>query len=106
MSKKVICPVCWHEETFRAIRQEQEADHDDPVLAYWCKPYGGARGQQVTVWDGGYWECGICRLRLPAFSMALLIDAVLRVSDPNSDSYDEKEKTFKDAIEAAGGESK
>jgi hypothetical protein len=34
---------------------------------------------------------------------AVLIDAVLRVSDPDSDSYDPNEKVFEDAMHAAKG---
>jgi len=33
----------------------------------------------------------------------VLIDAVLRVSDPDSDSYDENEKVFADSMVAASG---
>lgn len=97
MHTKIICPCCWHEETFRAIKQGQEIVHDDPTLMNWKKPYGGPRGQIVTQWDNGWWQCEICQLRLPEHQAFLLIDAVLRVSDPDSDSYDQKEKVFADA---------
>jgi hypothetical protein len=33
----------------------------------------------------------------------VLIDAVLRVSDPDSDSYDENEKVFADSVLAIEG---
>jgi len=52
--KKVLCPVCWHEETFRAIRQNGEPVRDDASTMLWHRPEGGARGQIVTMWDGGH----------------------------------------------------
>lgn len=101
---KVFCPICWHEETWRAIRQQTEPVRDDMPRMRWNHPQGGARGQVVTMWDGGHWRCEICRMALPAHVAAILIDAVLRVSDPDSDSYVERENTFADAIAAAKGE--
>jgi len=101
MSKTVMCPVCWHEETFRAIRQNTEAVHDDVPNMRWNRPYGGARGQVVTAWDGGYWRCERCHVSLSPFMAALMIDAVLRVSDPDSDMFDGV--IFEDAKVAADG---
>ncbi len=95
---KIICPVCWHEETHRALRQGDEATHDDPQMMFWNKPYGGARGQQCTPWDNGWWSCEYCQLRVTEPSAFLLIDSVLRNSDPDSDSYDKETKCFKDAL--------
>ena len=46
--KKVLCPVCWHEETWRAIRQHGEPVHDDASTMLWHRPEGGARGQIVN----------------------------------------------------------
>jgi len=99
----VICPVCWHEETFRAIQQGTEPCHDDASSMRWQRPGGWARVQICTMWDGGYWRCGKCGIALPPHMAAVLIDAVLRVSDPDSDSYDRNEKTFEDAMHAAKG---
>jgi len=96
--KKVMCPICWHEETFRAIRQKTEPIHDDIQNMLWKEPYGGARGQICTVWDGGCWHCLQCGVSLTPQMAALMIDAVLRVSDPDSDSYNGE--TFLDAIAA------
>jgi hypothetical protein len=99
--KKVLCPVCWHEETFRAIRQHSEAVRDDAPVMLWQRPYGGARAQIVTEWDEGHWRCERCNLALWPSAAFLMIDAVLRVSDPDSDSYDGE--TFADARAAAAG---
>ena len=49
----VICPVCWHEETFRAIQQGTEPCHDDASSMRWQRPGGWARVQICTMWDGG-----------------------------------------------------
>lgn len=91
--KKAICPVCWHEETHDAIRHSREVVHDDAHLMAW----------KVRQWENGWWECGKCGVRLTPRMAALLIDAVLRVSDPDSDSYDEEEHVFKDSVVAAKG---
>jgi hypothetical protein len=101
MSAKAICPVCWHEETFRALKQHCEPVHDDPQYMLWQRPYGGARGQVVTVWDEGRWNCPVCGVSLTPRMAAILLDAVLRVSDPNSDSFDGE--TFEDARVANKG---
>ena len=101
--KKVLCPVCWHEETFRAIRQNGEPVRDDASTMLWHRPEGGARGQIVTMWDGGHWRCQTCGISLPPRMAGVLIDAVLRVSDPDSDSYDENEKVFADSVLAIEG---
>jgi len=98
---KVICPVCWHEETFRALRQKTEPIRDDTCTMLWHRPEGGARGQIVTMWDGGHWRCTICGISFPPRMAAMMIDAVLRVSDPNSDSYNGT--IFADALVAASG---
>jgi hypothetical protein len=83
-----MCPVCWHEETFRALRQHTEPVHDDVPCMRWHRPEGGARGQITTMWDAGHWRCELCGISLPPHMAALMIDAVLRVSDPDSDSFD------------------
>lgn len=102
-TKKVICPVCWHEETWAAIRHHREAVYDDMPNMSWHRPDGGYRGQQVTMWDNGHWCCEACGISLPPHMAAVLIDAVLRVSDPDSDSYDENANTFGDALIAESG---
>jgi hypothetical protein len=70
---------------------------------YWCKASGGACGQQVTPLDLGWWRCPACDLRLTPEAAATLIDAVLRVSSPDSDSYDKIEHVFEDAVQAFKG---
>ena len=102
-TKKVMCPVCWHEEPWAAIRQNRNPVRDDTPNMQWNRPDGGYRGQQVTMWDNGHWCCEACGISFPPRMAAVMIDAVLRVSDPDSDSYDWKEETFKDAIVAASG---
>ena len=101
--KKVLCPVCWHEETFRAIRQNDKPVRDNVSTMLWHRPEGGARGQIVTMWDGGHWRCQTCGISLPPRMAGVLIDAVLRVSDPDSDSYDENEKVYADSVLAIEG---
>jgi hypothetical protein len=100
-TREVLCPVCWHEETRRALRQNTEPIRDDVSRMLWHRPYGGAKGQIVTIWDGGHWRCQTCGISFPQHMAALMIDAVLRVSDPDSDSFDGE--NFKDAIEASKG---
>lgn len=83
MSDRPPCPVCWHEETMRAARQERlEHDLTDETLLLWQRPYGGARGQVVTRWDGGSWQCPTCGVVLIPHDAAVLLDAVLTVSYP------------------------
>jgi hypothetical protein len=100
--KQVICPICWHRETLTALGYGDDAVRYDVALMSWQKPPGGPRGQVVTALDQGYWRCEVCGVRLPPDIAAVVLDAVLRVSDSDSDSYDGE--TFKDArIAAAGG---
>lgn len=42
----------------------------------WARPYGGARGQVVTRWDGGTWHCPACDVALTPRDAAVLLDAV------------------------------
>lgn len=100
---KVLCPVCWHEETRRAIRLHREPVRDDISNMRWQRPDGGPRGQIVTMWDGGCWQCEVCGISLPPRMAAVLVDAVLRVSDPDSDSYSHGGRTFADSMVAAKG---
>jgi len=90
MSKPVMCPSCWHLETFQARHVGREPCRDDPTTLRWEKPYGGARGQTVTPWDNGGWSCETCGFRAPAEATFLLIDAVLHLSDPDCDSIDDE----------------
>ena len=72
------CPVCWHEETMRAQREEREpADTTQEMHLEWYPPLDGPRGQQVTRVDGGYWRCPACDVVLPPREAAVLLDAVL-----------------------------
>jgi hypothetical protein len=98
---KVMCPICWHEETFRALKQGTEPIRDDISMLLWHRPDGGVRTQNCTIWDGGCWRCEICDISLPPRMAAMMIDAVLRVSDPDSDSFNGE--TFEDAYKAAKG---
>jgi len=87
---RAICPVCWHEETMRARRLEQEPCRDDVTMMHWCPPYRGPRGQQVTKWDMGCWECiDGCGLKVTAHEAGILLSAALVASDPDCDSVDE-----------------
>jgi hypothetical protein len=99
----IICPACWHTDTHAGIRNGYEASHDDARCMYWNKASGGARGQQVTPWDLGWWRCPDCDLRLTPEAAATLIDAVLRVSSPDSDSYDPNDHVSEDALAAFKG---
>ena len=98
---KVMCPICWHEETFRALKQNTEPIRDDTPMMLWHRPDGGVRTQNCTIWDGGNWRCEICDISLPPRMAAMMIDAVLRVSDPDSDLFNGE--TFEEACEAAKG---
>ena len=102
MSEKVLCPICWHEETFRAFRNGTEPIRDDMPIMRWHRPFGGYKGQVCTIWDDGHWRCEVCDISLPPRMAAIMIDAVLRVSDPDSDSFDGT--TFEDAKIAARGD--
>ena len=97
---KPICPTCYHEETFRAFQNGYEPCRDEIQTMKWNPPFGGARGQQCTPWDNGGWSCDVCGTRLPPQCAMILIDAVLRVTDPDGecDSYDGE--TYQDAREA------
>jgi hypothetical protein len=86
VSEKIPCPACLHEETMRARFHEREPVHDDMALMAWVPPYGGARGQQVTKWDGGGWVCQVCQLRLTPHEAGVLLDAALMHYDPRCDS--------------------
>lgn len=43
---------------------------------FWCNPPGGYRGQVVTPWDAGWWQCDTCSLRLNK-RMAEILNAAL-----------------------------
>jgi len=71
------CPVCWHEETMRAQREDREpADTTPEMRLDWRPPIGGARGQQATRGDGGYWRCPGCGVVLTPREAAVLLDAI------------------------------
>lgn len=56
----------------------------------------------VNVWDDSHWQCETCGISFPPHMAALMIDAVLRVSDPGSDLFNGE--NFRDAeVAAAGG---
>ena len=97
--RKTICPYCWHEETLRARLNKREPCRDDAATMYWVKPYGGARGQQVTKWDGGHWKCKFCEIVLTAREAGIFLDAALMCSDPDCDSIT-KDGLHKDTEEA------
>lgn len=100
--RPILCPVCWHEETLRARVGAHESCHDDPALMHWQRPHGGARGQVVSVWDGGCWLCEACGARMTPHHAAVLIDAALYCHDPDCDSIDE-EGYYSDSRRAAAG---
>jgi hypothetical protein len=85
---RAVCPVCWHEDSLEDIQKDREIIHYDCSL---------------MDWSPGCWTCPSCEVVLPPRIAAILLDAVLRVSDPDSDSYDEGSKTFGDALDAAAG---
>ena len=87
MPDPIPCPCCLHEQTFRARSSQQEPCYDDLDLMHWHPPYGGIRGQVVTHWDQGWWQCA-CGLRLPPFKAGILLDAALMHAFPNCDSID------------------
>ena len=89
MSKRptpIPCPACMHERTAQGRIERFDVVHDDPALMDWCPPYGGARGQQVSRWDGGAWACRVCGLRLSPRDAGVLLDAALMHVDPDCDS--------------------
>lgn len=92
---RAICPVCWHEETRRALLHGGEPDHEDAASMLWQEPHKGVAAQE------GHWRCQNCDIVLPPRSAAILLDAVLRVSDPDSDSFDGE--SFADAVAAGRG---
>lgn len=73
------CPLCWHEETMIARRNEREPIRDhmlDICKMEFVPPYGGARGQQITRWDQGSYVCAVCGARLNERDLHILLDAV------------------------------
>lgn len=75
------CPICWHEETMRDRKSgDLERDLRPEETLEWHRPYGGARGQVVTRWDGGSWRCPTCDVALTPRDAAVLFDAVLTVT--------------------------
>jgi len=105
MTRRILalCPVCWHDTTWRAIRQRCEPVRDDTPNMLWNRHCPGTVGTGVTANGGGHWSCPSCGISLPPRIAAVLIDAVLRVSDHDSDSYDYDEEHFADAVLAAVG---
>jgi hypothetical protein len=89
MADSILCPCCHHERTLQARLAGTEAIYDDPALMLWRRPSGGIRGQVCTEWDGGWWECQACGLRLPPHKAGILLDAALMHSDPSCDSITE-----------------
>jgi len=69
-----------------ACRNRRETCHDDTPQMRFSRPYGGARGQQVTRGDAGWWRCEVCDLSLTPNEAGVLLDAVLMLSEPNCDS--------------------
>jgi hypothetical protein len=73
------CPLCWHEETMIARHNKREPIRDhmmDICKMGFVPPYGGARGQQITRWDQGLYECAVCGARLNESDLHILLDAV------------------------------
>ena len=85
----IACPCCLHEDTLRARVSGHEPCRDDLALMYWHPPQGGARGQQCTQWDQGWWQCQICELRLPPHKAGVLLDAALMHAFPDCGSIAE-----------------
>lgn len=75
-----------HRETVRARRNGGDPCYDDACLMFWHRPHGGPRGQQISVWDSGWWECDTCKIRLHTEAAGLLLDAALMHADPHCDS--------------------
>lgn len=44
----------------------------------WQRPYGGAKGQQVTRWDIGYYNCDACGAHLSERDVVILGDVIYR----------------------------
>ena len=78
MSKQYQCPLCWHEETMAARRNEREPIRDNMGICTmeFMPPYGGPRGQQITRWDNGSYVCAVCGARLDDRDLHILLDAV------------------------------
>lgn len=73
------CPVCWHREAMRVrLHGGEPRDTEPQDHMEWHRPYGGARGQQVTRGDLGFWRCPGCQVALTPDEAAILLDAVLR----------------------------
>lgn len=98
---RAICPVCWHDASLRCLASGREIVHDEIPLMRWSEPRAAAGAQVCSVWDGGAWTCERCGVRMTRHHAFSLLDAVLRVSDPDSDSFDGE--TFADARRAAAG---
>lgn len=86
---RCICPVCLHERTMRDRLGGYEPCYDDMEMMYWQRPHGGAKGQQVTPYDGGYWKCERCWTTLSPEAAGTLLDAALMHIDPECDSIRE-----------------
>jgi hypothetical protein len=72
--KPIPCPVCHHRETMSAREQQREPIRSGNRM-YWRPPPGGYKGQQVTRWDDGTYECEVCGLALIPYDAEALADA-------------------------------
>jgi hypothetical protein len=73
------CPICWHRETMRARLHGGDPSDTTPAdHLEWHRPFGGAKGQQITRWDMGSWRCPGCGAAFTPDDAAILLDAVLR----------------------------
>lgn len=77
---RVPCPVCLHEETFRARLCRRTPCYDDIVTMDFEAPSGDALPGR------GAWACGTCGARLTPYQAGVLLDAALMHVDPHCDS--------------------
>lgn len=87
----VLCPVCWHRDTIHAQQGGEDVIHDDPAIMRWvvCREREGKPPTMPGELSGGVWECDYCGVRLEPEAAYLMIDAVIKASDPDSDSITE-----------------
>jgi len=98
--EKIPCPLCLHEENMKARWRGRTAEVDEPHMMVFVQP---ARFAGTNVRPEGFWECQICRCRLPAYHAGVFLDAVLMHYDPNCDSITGKPPLHADVRRAMEG---
>jgi len=87
-----------------ARQNERDADHSHIECSYtglmtWSpgprRGGAGAANWQPSRWEHGVWECAACGLRLTPEEAGILLDAVLRDSDPECDSITEDDSGWR-----------